>query len=141
LVPPHVHLDVILDGVAVDPFAIDDEVSLWRRPNDPVPSDFDNSAQSLHEADPEPEFEPTAFTAEAVDAGIATCRDPAMRTELEQLSPLWRKAGAYLALGEFYPSLFADAPSVYPEPCRRTALLDLPFRAEDFRGVVYPDEG
>ena len=34
--PPHLHLNVWLDGVPVDPFGAAAEPSLWRRPNDPA---------------------------------------------------------------------------------------------------------
>ena len=62
---PHVHFNVLLNGVVVDPWATDHEVSLWRKRNDPEP----------HPGEPVDDYQATVWDHAAVAAGIESCRD------------------------------------------------------------------
>jgi murein DD-endopeptidase len=55
---PHVHFNVWLDGVYVDPFAADGETSLWQDGNDPRPA-----GSGRHDPPLEPDLDPAAMDA------------------------------------------------------------------------------
>ena len=78
---PHLHFNVLLDGVPTDPWAAEGETSLWNEHNAPTPS---------HGEDDVP---PTSWSEEAIDRCTQSCRDPEMRRELESL-PLPARARA-----------------------------------------------
>ncbi len=125
---PHLHLNVLLNGEPVDPFAKEGEVSLWRRGNDPGPAD----------AESEPPLEPTRWDAGAVEAGIAACNDRELKAELLGAGDLAARACALVVARLFRYHAFDAHPPLVAEPHSRTAVLDLPFR--DYRGVAFADE-
>jgi murein DD-endopeptidase len=127
--PPHLHLNVWLDGEPVDPFAADDsEIPLWRAGNDPTPAIDGIDAP----------FVPTAFCEAGVADAIAACRDPDARRRLATASPLPRAACELLLLRNYRPARFTSFPRVYRGSHPRAARLDLPFRTTDFVGVSHP---
>lgn len=130
---PHVHMNVWLGGRSVDPFAREDsnDASLFRVHNAPVPWD----------GLPVPEdaaFEPTSFDAEGVRAGIALCRHDRTRELLEAEARPEERAMSLLFFANYYPTRFRGAPEVYPRGrvFAREPVLDLPFFASDFDGIV-----
>lgn len=128
---PHVHYNVWLDGRSVDPFSAGEEPSIWRRPNAPVP--FSGA--------PEDEgFVPTDWDHDAVQRAIAACRDPALRAELGAEPDPARRAMDALFYLNYFPTRFEGRHLLYPRPHPRRPLLDLPFRAEDFDGIMFLDE-
>lgn len=136
--PPHVHFNVWLDGVYVDPFSPtgDDAPSLWRRHNDPVPA----SEADLADAS----YEPTAWSEEAVRAVIAACRHDEARAEIEGQPTLEQRAGAALMQLNYFPTRFDRArlgkPGggvLYPTRHPREPRLDLPFSGRDYDGVLF----
>ncbi len=131
-VSPHLHFNTWLDGKAVDPYARDGEVSLWRRRNDPQP--FDGSTGQ----DDEP-FRPSRWSAEGVDAAIAACRDPALRDRALAFDDLPRRAAEVLVIRSYAASAFDAFPFLYERRHERRPVLDLPFRAEDYRGAAEPE--
>jgi len=130
-VAPHLHYNVWLDGLPVDPFAMDSETSLWRRRNDPVPVDGVAGAETT--------FTPSAWDPEGVEAAIDACREPHLREELRAVTPLPARAAAVLLKRSYRRALFASLPPLYRERHERSPRLDLPFRREDFRGAWLPD--
>ena len=127
---PHVHFNVWLGGEPVDPFAVAGEASLWRRSNDPVPDDGlagDGAAV------------PTLWEAAEVEAAIATCDVAAMRDELRATPALEQRAMSLLFQMNYYPTRFANRRSPYGATFPREPRLDLPFRAGDVAGIVFPD--
>jgi murein DD-endopeptidase len=128
---PHVHWNVWLDGEPVDPFAARGEVSLWRRWNDPVPDDgtMDDSGA-----------EPTAWDDRLVEAAIAACDVASVRDELRAIPPLGVRAMAVLFQMNYYPTRFSQRVNPHGASWPRTPRLDLPFRASDFVGIVFPDD-
>ncbi len=126
---PHVHFNVWLDGAYVDPFAEPGESAIWTDGNDPRPragSDVD-----------EP-FAPTEWDALAVDDAVAACEDAAVRAELDAEPALDRRAMSLLFYRNYYPTRFTRAPRVVAHEHAREPRLTLPFRAEDFVGIVFP---
>jgi murein DD-endopeptidase MepM/ murein hydrolase activator NlpD len=130
-VAPHLHFNTWLDGEAVDPYATTGEVSLWRRPNAPVPWDG-----TPVEGD-EP-IRPSQWSAEGVDAAIAACRDPELRARALAFEDLDRRAAEVLVIRSYAASAFDDFPPLYERHHERRPWLDLPFRAENYRGAAEP---
>lgn len=128
---PHVHFNVWLDGEYVDPFAEPGEVSLWSHGNDARPWD------GRPEREP---FEPTKWDTEAVERTIASCRDASVRAELTGERALDRRAMNTLFYRNYYPTRFAARGSLYADTHARTPWFTLPFRAEDFDGLVFSDD-
>ncbi|MBO6940234.1 MAG: M23 family metallopeptidase [Deltaproteobacteria bacterium] len=124
---PHLHLNVLLNGEAVDPFAKQGEVALWRTGNDPRPAD--GSTEPL---------EPTRWDPAAVEAGIAACNDPELRAELLGAGDLGARACALTVARLFRYHAFDEHPLLVANPHPRVPVLDLPFR--DHTGVAFADE-
>src|SRR5690606_27126660 len=62
---PHVHFNVWLDGVTVDPFAQTGEVSLWRSGNSPTPwTEADGTDET---------FAPSEWSAVAIARALDAC--------------------------------------------------------------------
>jgi murein DD-endopeptidase MepM/ murein hydrolase activator NlpD len=128
--PPHLHLNVWLDGEPVDPFAAPGEVSLWRRANDPVPIP-DRAA-----ADDAPP--PTVLDAERVAAQLAACRDPALAARLAAIEdPIVRGLTAVF-VRNYQPMRFSAHVSPYRDRAARVPRLDLPFAATDYQRIHLP---
>jgi murein DD-endopeptidase MepM/ murein hydrolase activator NlpD len=129
---PHLHFNVLLDGVPVDPFAADGEVSLWRAQALPEPH-RDEQDDGMAEA--------TRWDRDAVAAAIASCRDADLRQRLTAEANDDVRA-AKLAVARLFLSHRFERrgrPLVDPGHERRP-WLDLPLRAEDYDGVVFADE-
>ena len=124
---PHVHFNTWLNGVPVDPFALDGEVSIWRAHNAPRPAAPDPA---------EPAPAATAWDPEAISALIAGCRDRDLAADLAA-APDELRATEAVFLHNYYPTAFAVRPPLVSSPYPRTPRLDLPLR--DFSGVVMAD--
>jgi hypothetical protein len=139
--PPHVHVNVWLDGVHVDPFSRlgSDAPSLWRRHNQPVPAtgaDLDDDG-----------LEPTRWSEPLLERAIAACTHPGARAEMRAAASVHERAGAVLLQRCYFPTRFErDALgagfTVYPStsPSPRRPLLDLPFSWRDYDGVMFVDD-
>lgn len=126
---PHVHFNTWLNGRPVDPFALDDETSLWRVHNSPEPFDGDGDP-----ADPAPS---TEWNIDGLDEVIDGCLDPDLQRELRTTSDLERRAVDTIFMKNYFPTRFSvDAP-IYAVEDSRKPLLDLPFRAQDYDGVRF----
>jgi murein DD-endopeptidase MepM/ murein hydrolase activator NlpD len=131
---PHVHYNVWLNGVAADPFAAPGEVALWRAGNAPVPSEgpSDDDAES-----------PESFAAERVERVLAQCRDPRFVSSALAIADVDQRAVHVLVETITFPTRFSVPEAgrgLYGEPAPRSPRLDLPFLAEEFVGVWFPDE-
>ena len=122
---PHVHYNVWLDGVPVDPFARPGEVSLWRSHNDPTPYVGPRDA----------EVPPTRFDPTCVAEALAACRDPALAARIARLPDIAVQAAELVFHMNYYPTRFTGRVSPYAEEHPRRPLLDLPLRPEDFAGI------
>src|SRR5262249_20596136 len=126
---PHVHFNVWVNGAPVDPFAEPGEVSLWRRQNDPVPDD--GAADDGGAA-------PTAWDADTVEQAIAAWDVAAVRDALHAIERLDVRAMAVLFQLNYYPTRFAVRRTPHAATFPREPRLDLPFRAADVVGIVFP---
>lgn len=125
---PHLHLNVLLGGEPVDPFAAPGETSLWRS-GAPVP----------HRGEPVEALPPTRWRHDAVDATIASCRDPELRASLEAEGDRDARSVATVVARFFMRHRFTTfVPLCEAEP--RRPVLDLPFSADDYDGAYFVDE-
>jgi hypothetical protein len=111
---------------------VGDEVSLWRRPNDPVPHDG-------LPVDEDASFEPSPWDPEGVEAAIDACRDPRVRDRARSFDDPARRAAEILVMRNYHPPMFTAFPDLYRERWPRRTRLDLPFCSEDFHGAAFPD--
>jgi len=127
---PHIHFNVWLNGVPVDPFSRGDEPSLWQggRPQ-PVPLD-----------PPEEKVQPTAYDALLVEAAVAACRTPDVRNRLSALQPLQKRAAYLIAEANYYPTRFPVRGCFQAREALRRERIYMPFSARDFDGAVFVDE-
>ncbi|MEZ4435615.1 MAG: M23 family metallopeptidase [bacterium] len=128
---PHVHMNVLLDGAPVDPFAAPGETPIWRAGNHPLPA----PAPALEDA-----AHPTTWDHDAIDATLATCRDPVTRAEIEALTDPDDRAFRLMIRRLFRGYLFTAPPRrLTARAHARRPRLDLPFAARDYDGVLYVD--
>ncbi len=135
-VAPHLHFNVYLGGVQVDPFAAPGEVPLWIGGAPVAPRLGD-------EREPGGDDAPTPFDEAAIRALLASLRDPERRAQLDRGSPIERawqlviEANTYptrFSTPEAGRSLFAQAPPA------RAPRLTLPLARELFDATAFADE-
>ncbi len=132
---PHLHINVTLGGVAVDPWAREGEVSLWRggrNPEPPTPPSQD------HPSEDAPTFD-ADWDEAAVRASIDACRDPEIRREITAQPSLHEKACDVVKWRIFRGQIFDAFPTLMEPPVRRP-LLSLPFERSRYSGVVFADD-
>lgn len=127
---PHVHFNVLRDGVAVDPFAAAGEVATWRTGNHPEP----------HRGGPAPTLAPTRWDPAAVAETVAMCLDPAEAERLRGVADPQQRAFEVMFRRLFEPFLFPEVLPLTRDPGPARPVLDLPFAERDYDGVVYADE-
>lgn len=133
---PHTHFNVWLNGVPVDPFPYKDEqgvaqASLWRAGDSPKPH---------HGPAVDGTFEPSTFIEEKVDAVVNACLTASTRERLLAYSDLYTRACHTICEMNYYPTRFPLKENLYGKAHPRQALLDLPFHAQDFDGIMFADE-
>jgi len=128
---PHVHFNVWLNGEYVDPFAVPGEASLWRSHNDPTPF------RAGVDEDDSDHFEPADWDPDAVQRAIDSCRDSKLQADLSAVSDLPRRALDTMFYMNYFPTRFDGRTHLYRKHWERAPLLDLPFRAEEFDGIVF----
>lgn len=131
-VAPHVHFNVALGGVLVDPFGLPGETPLWLHGNAPM-------TQSAAR----PRVAPATLRPDLVDRLLASLVDQDTRQRFARIDDVTHRGFELLIEALTYPTLFAvpDAGRVlYPSPPPRVPLLQLPLRAEDFDGVAFCDD-
>lgn len=128
---PHVHFNTWLNGVTVDPFARVGEVSFWRQHNEPVP--FDGGVEPREDAS----FEPTEWDMPSVAEAISVCRDPELRKRLAQVSDPYLRGADVLFYMNYFPTRFEGRVDIYGQQFARRPVLDLPFEASRYKGVVH----
>lgn len=131
---PHVHFNVWLNGEYVDPFGYAGYSSLWVNDNDPTPHQPGEEPPAIDE-----DFQPTTFDSDKVEHAIDCCIDAELAANLRDVSDPAQKAVDTIFHMNYFPTRFSERPSVYAEEHQRQPLLDLPFRAEDFVGIVHLD--
>jgi len=126
-VSPHLHLNVVLNSIPVDPFADKGETSLWKNGNDPVP----------HTGPADSGFQTTVWNEKLVDDAIADCSSSAERDYLRSIADLEMRAMETINYRMFYNTLFSEFPPMYEKEYARRPVLDLPLSAEDYDGITF----
>ena len=141
-VAPHVHYNVSLGGVLVDPFAAQAGAdpageqgaeSLWRAP---LPLPFAGEAATAESA------LPTCFDPARVADLLADLRDPGRRAALAAIADPLHRAWELVIESFTYPTRFSSptAGATLFAASPRRAVLDLPLSAAEFDGVVFADD-
>lgn len=126
---PHVHFNAWLNGESIDPFPHDDNETLWKGGATPAPA-----------KDQENTFTPSAYHEESVHEAIRICKTPAARERILSFDQLKHRAAHTIIEMNYYPTRFDQRINVYDKKHPRQAMLDLPFRGDDFDRVVFLDE-
>jgi murein DD-endopeptidase len=127
---PHVHFNVWLIGVPIDPFPYENNISLWLNgalPGPPVLSD-------AHD------FLPSRYNEQKLNEAISVCKTKSSRNRLSQISELKYRAAHTIIEMNYYPTRFDQGINFYNQTYPRKPVLDLFFPKEDFNGVVFLDE-
>jgi murein DD-endopeptidase len=131
-VAPHVHYNVALGGVLIDPFAADGEVSLWvGGENRPTPCREEES-----------DFEPTDFETSEVDGLLNDLRDRDRRGKLARIEDPYLRGWALVIEAITYPTRFSSLEAgrrLFADP-PRAERLTMPFSAEDYDDVAFADD-
>lgn len=128
---PHIHYNVWLNGVPVDPFAFKDMPSLWRSGNSPIPFEPNSVSES---------FCPSEYDEEKLNKVISSCKTKKVRDYLNSISELKIRAAETIIEMNYYPTRFPQRMSLYKSEHPRSPTLDLPFSKKLFDGVVFIDE-
>jgi murein DD-endopeptidase len=126
---PHVHFNVWLNSVPIDPFAMGNEVSIWQAGKLPE-SPKDNTSQ----------YTPSAYDATKVALAINRCKTPFVKERLSSISDIATRAVHTIIEQNYYPTRFVQHTNVYANDYPRQAMLDLPFSSVDFDGLVFLDD-
>lgn len=127
--PPHVHFNVWLNGVPVDPFAKPEEESIWVHRNDPRPAlPGDRDAYSAD-----------GWNKEALEEIIQSCVDPVLRHELMNIDGLEERACHTIFKRNYFPTRFESSRSPYLDEFQRKPRLYLPFHRDEYDGVTLLD--
>lgn len=137
-VAPHLHFNVYLGGVQVDPFAAPGETSLWLGgENLPVPA-----TGETHRDD----AAPTTFDGDAIALLESLLQDDERRARLQSITDLEQRAWALVIEACTYPTRFARSEAagvLFDDGASLTARaprLTLPLRGEDFERVAFADD-
>ncbi len=126
---PHVHFNTWLNGIPIDPFAADGEVSIWIDHNDPRPPTIDDDAP------------PSDWSERGIDEAIALCLDPELRKTLQAIEDVAQRGAETMFHRNYYPTRFERTPAQFFERRHpREPRMTLPFRGEDYDGIWLPDE-
>jgi hypothetical protein len=125
---PHVHFNVWLNGAYVDPFSSND-VPLWCAGNWPVPWGGARSNEAVAATD---------WNHDAVRHAIEACVHDGSRSEIERAVSPDECAITAMFHMNYYPTRFRERPQLYQTTHPRAPTLDLPFRAADFDGIMFP---
>jgi hypothetical protein len=132
-VAPHVHFNVMLGGVQVDPLARADETSIFRRENDPRP----------FAGEPEDARDATTFDADRVQALLADLEAPEHRSRFESIEDVTLRGFELLIESCTFPTRFSTREAgrlLYDADCPREPRLDLPFQAHDWDATAFCDD-
>lgn len=140
---PHVHYNVILGGVLVDPFGAgpaaagpsatgEQAVPLWRDGNQPRPAKPDDELLATPPLDPA-----------RVSRLLADLIDPARRSAIAAMRDPAAQAAELIIEATVYPTRFRTPEAgrlLYEAAPPRIPHLSLPFQSQDFDSVAFADD-
>lgn len=128
---PHVHYNIWHNCKPVDPFAKDDEAVLWKTGSLPVPHDPATESE---------EFIPSVYDEDKIEAAIASCKTQKIKDYLRSIPEIKYRAAELIIEMNYYPTRFPLDINIYKVEHPRQPVLDLPFHAKDYDGVVFLDD-
>ena len=128
-VAPHVHFNVWLCGVHVDPFAVDGEEPLWRGEGNEPNRDDGTGGDAA--------YEPADWAPTAVDEAATSCLHAPTRAAILAGPTFEQRAVNALFFASYFPTRFEAPPHLYRRQHERTRWLDLPF-GRPFDGALLP---
>lgn len=126
---PHIHFNVWLNGLPVDPFAYGVNPSMWYAGELPAPV----VGESL-------QTNASNYSTEKLNEVINSCKTNSVREKLNSIKDINERAVFTIIEMNYYPTRFALRQNVYDKTYPRTPQLDLPFSKNHFNGVVFLDE-
>jgi murein DD-endopeptidase MepM/ murein hydrolase activator NlpD len=128
---PHIHFNVWLNTFPIDPFAShNQEISMWRQDNRPQPQTEDSQEHAMV----------SQYDEVQLHNAIESCKTESVKTQLQAISSTYLKGAALIATRNYYPTRFTHHQTIYTQTYKRREILDLPFRPQDFDGVLFLDE-
>lgn len=129
---PHVHFNVWLNGEYIDPFAKDNEISIWRNYNNPIPTKENDLNDDKYI---KTEFDKSAFK-EALNNII----DDNIEEDILSKKTFEEKCMSMIFYMNYYPWLFKNRVNLYTKKYEKISILDLPFSYKDFDKAVFYDD-
>ena len=126
---PHIHFNVWLNGVPVDPFARGGHASLW----------VGGAPRPVSPDDVEPEAGETEYDPDRLAEAVARCKTPSVRAWLERI-PTEQLGSILVSECCYYPTRFRVREGLLRCQYPRRPRLHLPFCTADFDGVAFLDE-
>lgn len=132
---PHVHYNVWHNGIPVCPFGVDGETTLWRNAGkdgtNPIP---------FQDNDENEEFEPSQINEQHLKKVIASCKTQWVRDSINKIEDIRYRAFETIFNMNYYPTRFSERVNIYDTDFTREHVLDLPFYAAEYDGVILMDE-
>ncbi len=135
--PPHVHMNVWLNGRYIDPFAEPGAPhrGSWIVLNDPKPHRVGAPGEA---------YEATTWRKDAYEHALAACLHEGAKREVASHPTEHARMGALMMQLNYFPTRFDRRAlgtdfSLYDREYPQEARLDLPFSSDDYDGVVFPD--
>ncbi len=138
---PHVHYNVWLNGMYVDPFESEctelaKDGSIWRKNNRPLPTLREELGSNLlYDDTPRTEWD-----ADGIEHALRVCLHPETRATAERCTNEYDRGAVLMFNQAYFPTRFSEPVDLYSEHFGREPRLDLPFSVDDFDGVYFPDE-
>jgi murein DD-endopeptidase MepM/ murein hydrolase activator NlpD len=127
---PHVHFNVWLNGIPVDPFPHGENKSMWSNGHLPT---FALSTDTE-------KYCPSVYNESKILEAIMSCKTLNVRERMASVVPLKYKAAHAIIEMNYYPTRFKEQINLYDKEYNREPRLDLPFKAEEFERVVFLDD-
>lgn len=127
---PHVHFNVWLDSVPIDPFAYEKNISMWV--GGYYPKTAEKNASNT--------FQPSEYDESKLNEAISNCITSKVKEKLLAIEDIETRAAHTLIAMNYYPTRFSKHISPYKENHNRIEILDLPFSANDFDDIVFIDD-
>jgi murein DD-endopeptidase len=128
---PHVHFNVWLNSIPIDPFSDGKNVAIWNNNNLPIPS----GGKTENEI-----FIPSPINEENLERVINDCITPKVKSKLLKIEDLYFRAMNTVFEMNYYPTRFKTRINIFSKDFDRDSKFDLPFYKEKFDGIVFIDE-
>lgn len=128
---PHVHYNTWHNSMPADPFGHGELQSLWRHGNSPKPTQSEDKIE---------DFSPSVINEDHLAKVIEACKTQSVKDYLLSIEHVRYRAFETMMNMNYYPTRFPMKLNLYDQDYPREGVLDLPFNASEFDGVVFMDE-